>query len=109
MTDYGDIFWKNWAEISALIILLVGFFMAVSMNNPAYIYIVIFIAGLFAGRYHFSQISKRPLFPIFLIIIGFLLGYILGSFAADRRIVVLIFIIGWAISYIVHKKGIIKV
>ena len=102
-------FWENWAEIVTTIILIIGFILALSMNNPWFIYIVIFLAGLMAGRIFFSKIGKQPLFPFFLIIVGFLFGYMLGAFAANRKIIAILFFSGWIISHIVHKKGYIKV
>ena len=107
--DVEDVVFKNWIEILALIILIFGFFMALTMPNPIYIYIVIFIGGLFAGRYYFSKIGKKALFPFFLIIIGFLLGYTIGAVSADRWIVIILFFLGWLISHKVHKEGIIKI
>ena len=101
----GEDVWKNWSEIVAVALLVIGFVLAISMQNAFFVYIVIFIAGLMAGRYYFSKIGRQPLFPFFLIIIGFLLGYVLGTFNANRTIVMLLFFIGWVISHIAHKKG----
>ncbi|MBR9692268.1 hypothetical protein GOV06_05795 [Candidatus Woesearchaeota archaeon] len=101
----GENVWKNWAEIIAIVLLVIGFLMAISMNSALFIYIVVFLSGLLAGRYYFLKIGKQPLFPFFLIIIGFLLGYTLGSFDANRKIVALLFLISWYISHKAHKAG----
>ena len=101
----GETVWKQWAEIGFLFLLLVGFIFAISINSAAIIYVVIFLAGVFAGRYYLSKIGRQPLFPFFLIIIGFLFGYMLGAFAANRKVVALLFVIGWIASHIAHKKG----
>ncbi|MBD3355317.1 hypothetical protein GF361_05015 [Candidatus Woesearchaeota archaeon] len=101
----GETMWKNWPEILALGLLIIGFFLAISMDNPFFVYFVVFLAGILAGRYYFTKIGKQPLFPFFLIIIGFLIGYALGSFSASRKIVIILFIIGWVASHYIHKKG----
>ena len=101
----GDVFWKNWVEVAAFSVLLIGFLFAVSMNNAFFVYIVIFVAGLLAGRYYFSKIGKQPLFPFFLIMIGFLVGYVMGTINANRKAVIILFFIGWIISHYAHKKG----
>jgi len=97
--------WKSWPEMLFFVLLVIGFIVAVSMQNASFIYIVIFIAGLFAGRYYFTKIGKQPLFPFFLILIGFLVGYMIGSFVANRKVVIFLFFLGWVISHIAHKKG----
>jgi 4-hydroxybenzoate polyprenyltransferase len=99
--------WKGWAEILSFIVLIIGFLFSISMDNPAYIYIVIFLAGLLAGRYYFLKIGKQPLFPFFLITIGFLVGYVIGApikANANVKVVIVLFFLGWLISHIAHKK-----
>jgi len=103
--DFKD----QWPELIAVFLLVLGFLFSISMPNPFYTYIVIFIAGLFAGRYFFSKIGKQMLFPFFLIIIGFLLGYTMGSISADRRVVLILFALAWYISHKAHKEGIVKI
>ena len=100
----GEIIWKDWAEVLGLILLLFGFIFSISMNSALFVYIVIFLSGLLAGRYYFLRIGRQPLFPFFLIIIGFLLGYVLGSFAANRKLVIFLFFFAWIISHVAHKK-----
>ena len=101
----GELIWKSWAEVAAIALLIIGFLLAISMNSVAFIYVAIFLAGLLAGRYYFLKMGRRPLFPFFLIVIGFLLGYVLGTFTASRKIVAVLFFAGWVISHIAHKKG----
>ena len=101
----GEPIFKSWAEIFALVVLIMGFLFSIFLSNIYFTYIVICIAGLFAGRYYFLRIGHQPLFPFFLIIIGFLVGYLLGSFAANRYLIIILFFTAWAISHYAHKKG----
>jgi len=105
----GEFLWKNWAEVVAFMFLIIGFLVAISLESAAFVYIVIFLSGVLAGRYYFSKIRKQPLFPFFLIIIGLLIGYVIGSFNANRVIVVLLFFSGWVASHYIHKKGYIRI
>ena len=100
----GETIWKAWAEVFFIILLLIGFFIALSIESPALNYIVISCAGLMVGRTIFMRKGKQPLFRFFFIIIGFLFGYTLGSVIVNRKIVALLFIIGGIISYYLHKK-----
>ena len=109
MSDIGEVVWKNWPEFLALALLIMGFSFAISLQSAILIYLVVILSGLLAGRYYFSKIGKQPLFPFFLIIIGLLLGYIIGSFNANRIAVAILFIIAWITSHQLHKKGYIPV
>ena len=101
----GEFTWKNWVEILFVAVLILGFIFALSMNNAFFIYVVIFLAGLLCGRYYWKKIGKQPLFPFFLIISGFLFGYLIGTTAASRKVVLFLFILGWVASHYAHKKG----
>ncbi len=104
----GEVIWKDWAEVAAFLVLIVGFVLSISIESPVYVYLVIFLAGLLAGRSFFIKIGKQPLFPFFLIIIGFLLGYVIGSpirSDSNWKVIVFLFFLGWIASHIAHKEG----
>lgn len=105
MVDIGTIFWKQWGEAFFIILLLLGFVLSISIKSAILNYVVIFCAGLMAGRVFFKKKGRQPLFPFFLIIVGFLVGYMLGSFVFNTKLIAFLFILGSAISYYIHKKG----
>jgi len=109
MADIGVVLWKQWAEVFFVILLMIGFLIAVSIKSVAMNYIVIFLAGMMAGRLVYEKKGKQPIFAFFLIIVGFLFGYMLGSFAVNKKLIVIFFIIGSLTSYYIHKKGYIKI
>ena len=109
MVDIGTILWKQWAETFFIILILLGFLVSISIESALLNYIVIFCAGLMAGRTIFKKKGRQPLFPFFLIIVGFLLGYMLGSFEFSKKIITFLFILGTIISYYIHKKEYIKI
>ena len=104
----GEIYWRRWAEVFFVILLLIGFFIAVSIRSLWLNYLVVFCAGLMGGRLLAVRVRKKPLFAYVLIIIGFLLGYLIGSFEINKKMIALLFIIGGVISFYMHRKGYIK-
>jgi hypothetical protein len=108
----GVVMWKSWAEVFFVLLLLIGFFVSIALPNPWINYFIIFLAGLLSGRWIYRKKGKQPLFPFFLIIVGFLFGYMLGAYPSVRvngKIIAILFIIGIIIGYYIHKKGYIKV
>jgi len=97
----------NWAEYVALILLVVGFFLALSTGSAVVSYAVIFFCGIFAARLSYTIRSQLG-FPYFIILIGFLIGYIFGSQYGNKKIIISFFMIGYIVGYYIHSKGYIK-
>lgn len=97
-------FEEQWAELLALFFLFVGFILVVMLRKPAYIYLVVFLAGLLAGRTYFLKKMKEPLLPFVLMIIGFLVGVLVGVFWASRLISIILFMVSFILSYYLHQK-----
>ncbi|MBN2567091.1 hypothetical protein JXB02_03355 [Candidatus Woesearchaeota archaeon] len=96
-------YWKNWAETYAIVLLIIGFVISLAAGSAVMSYIIIFLSGMFAGRLMYFR--KRKLnFPFYLIIIGFLLGYLLGSFYGRKDIIIICFILGFILSYYLHEQ-----
>jgi hypothetical protein len=110
MADIGTALWHQWAEIFFIILILIGFVISISIKNAFLNYLVIFCAGLMGGRTIYKRKGKQPLFPFFLIIIGFLLGYMLSGIlkGINTKLIIILFIIGSIASYYIHKKEYIK-
>ncbi len=105
--DLGKLYLQSWPEIYAVILIVVGFLIAISIRSSILNYIVILLAGGMSGRLIFES-KKKGMFPYFLIIIGFLLGFMLGSIYISKRLIVFFFVLGIMLSYYIHKKGYIK-
>ena len=108
--DLSDIIMERWAEAFFLVLIIAGAAVSISIKSALVSYIVIFFAGILAGRAITKMKGKKIVFPYILIIIGFLVGYLLGSIAIDinRFLIIIIFLIGSYLSYFVHKKGYLK-
>src|SRR3989338_6561926 len=105
----ADFFFKSWAEFFFFALMVIGFI--VSLWATSFIavisYIVVFLSGMIGGRLLYER--KRKLsFPYYIIIIGFLIGYVLGAYYGSRQVIVVLFVLGILFSYHLHNKGYIR-
>lgn len=98
---------EQWAEALTLLFASIGFIISILLRSILLNYITIIISGFVAGRIFYLKYKKEQIFPFILIIIGFLLGYLVGSFWSSRIITIILFIISSYISYYLHMKKII--
>jgi hypothetical protein len=105
-------FAKAWVEIYFIFMLAIGFFMSHGMKVAILIYVVIFLSGLIFGRLLYAR-RKEGTFPILLIMLGYILGYVYGldkeyglNKDSIRMSIVAFFVIGNYISYQLHKSKI---
>ena len=101
----GFEFMDKWVELFFFIVLIIGFIVSISLGSAFFSYVVIFLFGLMGGR--FLQLRKG-IVPFYLIVLGLLIGYILGSRYGNWKIIVFCFIIGAAISWYAHEKEYIR-
>ena len=100
---------EQWAEVVTLLFLVLGFFASALLHNPTFSYIIVFLSGVLAARIFYIKRFKEPILPFVLIIVGFLIGYLIGSFWVSRFFVLLAFIIGFGVSYYLHLKKILVI
>src|SRR3989338_5120713 len=98
---------QHWPELFALFFTLIGFLISVIITQPGLSYFAVFVSGLLAGRLYYIQRYKQPILPSVLIILGFLVGYVAGSFWVSRFWTIIFFLCGSTLSYYMHVKGII--
>lgn len=103
----GEYFFRKWAELAFIVILIIGFIIALLSPSAVITYIVIFVSGLFAGRVIFER-KGRGVFPYYIIIIGFLIGYLIGAFRGEREVIAVLFVLGTLIGYYIFEKGILR-
>jgi uncharacterized membrane protein len=97
-------YWLNWAEYFTVLLMVIGFLVAVTIDNMLLNYIVVFIAGLMAGRLLYGR-RKTTKFTHYLIVVGFLVGYLIGSYAYNKKLIAAVFILSAVLSYYLHHKG----
>lgn len=101
----ADILMDNWAEFFGFVLLVIGFIIGISAGSAVILYIISTLFGMAFGRWWF-RFKKKLKVPATIITIGALIGLTLGSFYGDRKIVILIFVLGFAASYYLHERKI---
>ena len=97
----------DWPETVGLLFLIIGFVMAMLAGNVYVLYSVCFLIGLIFGRILY-RFRMSECIPIFIVIMAFFLGFILGGIYANLRIIALLLLAGILISYWLHDKRIIR-
>lgn len=100
-------FFESWAEFFFFVLLVIGFIFSVFAPSAFLSYIMIFACGGMAGRLMYER-KKKLQFPYYLIIVGFLIGYIIGAYYGNKIIILALFVLGGVLSYYLHDKGIIR-
>lgn len=100
---------EQWVETLTLLFLVLGFMIAVLLQNPSASYLLIFLAGALAGRVYYIKRFKEPILPTILIMLGFLFGYLAASIWASRVITLFFFVLGAGVSYYLHVKEILVI
>ena len=100
-------FYKHWMEFWFIVLMAFGILIALSAPSAVISYIIAFISGMFAGRLIYERKHKIQ-FPYFMIIAGFVIGYLAGVYYGSRRIVIALFVIGAILSYKLYDKKILK-
>ena len=100
---------EQWVEAFMLLFLAIGFVIAVLLRSPIFSYFSSFLGGIVCARVFYIKHQSEPILPFVLIIIGFLVGFLLGSFWASRFLILLFFLAGFLISYYLHIKKIVVI
>ena len=100
-------FYKNWMELFFFILMVIGILIAFTAPSAVISYAIIFLSGIFAGRLIYERKNKMQ-FPYFMVITGFVIGYLIGTYYGSRRIVIALFVIGAILSYKLYDKKILK-
>jgi len=105
----AEFFFKNWAEFFFFVVMSIGLIFALWATSFSAVisYIVVFLSGMIGGRLWYDR-KKKLTFPYYIIIIGFLIGYVAGTYYGSRKVVIILFIFGVLFSYHLHNKGYIR-
>lgn len=103
----GFAYWSDWAEFFFFILLFIGLIFGALSPSAVITYLVGFFAGMMAGRLLYERKNKGRA-PYLLIIIGFVMGYVIGTFHGSRQITFLLFIFGAAFGYYLFDKKIVR-
>ena len=106
MTDF---LFKSWAEFFFFVVMILGLVVGfwASSFSAVISYIVVFLSGMIGGRLLYER-RKKLTFPYYIILIGFLIGYIVGTYYGSRKVVIILFVLGILFSYHLCNKGYIR-
>ena len=105
----ADFFFKSWAEFFFFVVMVVGFIVAIWASSfSAFIsYIVVFLSGMIGGRLLYDR-KKKLSIPYYLILAGFLIGFLLGTYYGSKAVIIVLFVLGILFSYHLYNKGYLK-
>lgn len=99
--------YKDWMEFFFVVLMSLGIIIALISPSAFISYIIIFFAGIFAGRLLYERKHKIQL-PYIMIIAGFVIGYLLGVYYGSKRLVIGLFVLGTIAGYILYDRKILK-
>lgn len=99
--------YKNWMELFFVALMIFGVIIALAAPSAIISYMIIFLSGIFAGRLLYERRNNIKL-PYFLVIAGFVIGYLIGVYYGSRRVAVILFVIGTVLSYKLYEKKILR-
>jgi uncharacterized membrane protein YgcG len=100
----------TWPEVFGFFLLLIGFSLGIFATSAVMSYLIIFFSGAIFGRLWYRA-KKNFQFSFFIVILGFLVGYLLGSSLlryGSKGVMVIFFVLGWIATYYLHVRGIIS-
>jgi hypothetical protein len=99
-------FSDRWAELWGIVLLIIGFFAAMTAQTSISVYLITFIFGTLFGRWlwHLRRAFRGSTFTILL---GFLIGVMLGAQFGDRKLIIVLFIVGIGVSVYAHQRNIV--
>lgn len=101
---------KSWMEFFFLLIAALGLVFALLVPSAIIGYALVFVSGFFAGRVLYQR-RANIIFPFYIIVAGFLIGYIIGMQYVqhgDWRVATVLYIAGAVLSYQLNSKGILR-
>lgn len=99
-----EFLFKSWVEFWFFVTLVAGFIIALLSGSAVVSYVIIFICGMMSGRLIFER-REKFVAPYYLIIVGFLIGFMVGTPWGDDEVVVILYILGILLGYEVVSKG----
>ena len=105
----AEFFFRSWAEFFFFVVMIIGFIVALWATSFSAVisYIVVFLSGMIGGRLLYEK-KKKLTIPYYIIIIGFMIGFLIGTIYGSRKVVIILFVLGILLSYHLHNKGYIR-
>lgn len=98
---------KNWMEFWSVVLMALGLVLALFTSSAAINYFLVLVSGMFAGRIIYER-QHKIVFPYYVIIAGFLIGYLIGMRYGNRVAVAILFMAGGIISFRMFQKNVVR-
>jgi len=98
---------KQWVELLFGVFLIIGIIISFTAPNLPVSFILLFLTGIMAGKMLYFG-KKAIKLPTVLVIIGFILGYTLGTRFTSWKGVLLVFLLGGLVGFYIYEKGYLK-
>ncbi len=99
---------EMWPEYLATLLLFAGFLLSIVTQSAAITIITAICVGALTARLIISKRKIEPIAPFSIIVIALIIGFISGSFFANRFLITILIAGSFALSYYLHDKGIIQ-
>src|SRR3989338_6127296 len=105
----SEFFFKSWVEFVFFVLLVLGLIVGIwaSSFSAVISYIVVFLSGMIGGRLLYDR-KRKLTFPYYIILMGFLIGYMAGTYYGSRKVVIILFVLGILFGYHLCNKGYIR-
>lgn len=100
----------SWGEVATITLLIVGLVVSLLVDSALVSYIVILLSGLGVGRLYDAR-RHRLGFCFWLIVAGYLAGYIIGNIFNRRGhwlVILILFYIGIKLGEYLHRNKFFK-
>ena len=100
-------FESRWMEFFFLVLAAIGLVFALIVPSAMIGYLLIFASGYFAGNVLYQR-KDNIIFPFYVIVAGFLIGYLIGIQYGNRVIATILYVSGSILGYKLHSKGVLR-
>ncbi|MAG60961.1 hypothetical protein CL619_04195 [archaeon] len=99
---------EMWPEYSVAILLVLGFALSIATQSATVSIVTAICIGALAARIIFFMRNIQPLTPYAMVVIALIVGFIAGSFFANRFLITILILGSFFLSYYLHDKKIIQ-
>ena len=98
---------EDWVEYCVLLLLVSGFFLALSAGSEVVSYVFVTLVGLLFARLWWRWKKNLQVIIVFLMF-SFMFGYLIGNVYGSRKISVVLFLTALWAGYELHRRGWLK-
>lgn len=102
---HGFPFMDEWAELFTIALFIITLILALFIPSAAFAYLIGIMIGYGSARY---LINREWRFPYAMVTLAVLLAYLIGARYGSRKTMLVLYLIGFALSHYLHKQQKVK-